>query len=156
MTETEPVSSPQKRGVGRPKGIPKTGGKPPGHHNLPHVIRADLLKKSKSIEWLSKITRGETVKVADPRTGKEIQRRPTMQERLKAIELVMRKCLPDLSAVAVDQHVTAEVSQSIAVDHRQVARAVINVLGEAELKDVVPMESELDVQQEPYSPGTLP
>jgi hypothetical protein len=126
-----PAGVPPKRGPGRPKGYPKTGGRQKGGKNWSHAeIVADLTPKAMRV--VSTILSGKKILVAGP-TGKPQWRLATMPELIRATELAMAKCLPSLAATELsgpggkDLHPTAEP-----VDNRDLARAILSVLREAQ------------------------
>jgi len=123
----EAVPAPRKRG--RPKGLPKTGGRKAGVRNWTHPeIRDALLGRSGAIEVLADICAGRQLLVTGP-TGKSIFAYPTMSERLRALDLVLRKVLPDLQATALSGPDGKPLfPEGASADPLSVARAVLGVL----------------------------
>jgi hypothetical protein len=70
------------------------------------VLRDSLLKDSQALDEIAAVARGDRMACCGP-TGKEVGRRPTVSERLRAIEIILRKCLPDLVASEVSAEVKA-------------------------------------------------
>jgi hypothetical protein len=102
---SEPPPSPKK--VGRPKGLGKVpgSGRKSGTKNWtqPEICDA-LLSKSNAIEVLADIVAGKPILCGTERTagevgaGSPVWRYPTMNARLKGVEILLAKCLPDLKA----------------------------------------------------------
>lgn len=130
--ETEPP----KRKRGRPPGQPKTGGRQKATANWTSAtIRDALLERSNAVDVLADIVAGRQLLVAGP-TGKEHWSRPSMQERLRATELLLKKILPDLQAQSIEM--TGKDGKDLIPeqqDARQLSRAILSVLGEAVLDD---------------------
>lgn len=93
-----------KRGRGRPKGYPKTGGRKKG---TPNQTRAELEKlfavNSKGLaRFLFDVTLGRLVKVPDPSAPKKIVKQICAPElRVAAAKVLLAKGWPDLKAVEV-------------------------------------------------------
>jgi len=121
------TGAPRKRG--RPKGTPKTGGRRAGVKNWSHPeIRDALLGRSGAIEVLADICAGKQQLVSGP-TGKAAWIYPTMSERLRALDLVLRKVVPDLQATALSGPDGAPLfPNGPPADPLDVARAVLSVL----------------------------
>lgn len=123
---------PRKRG--RPRGSKKTGGRQALNETWsPHKIRGELLLRSDAIQTLADVSAGKALLVAAPRTsnqqghGNPAWRFPSMAERLKAAELVLRRCLPELSA---QETVTKNITPDSRPPREQ-ARAILDALREA-------------------------
>lgn len=85
-----------KAGPGRPKGLPKSGGRKSGVPNTAPALRALIAEKAKPIEKLIRIASGTFTFGS----GEE-KRKPTPGEQLRAIQTLSSKCLPDITAVEV-------------------------------------------------------
>ena len=91
----------KKRGRGRPKGSvkPPGSGRKAFRDKTRDDLRKDLLQDSQALVALAQIARGEKFfSGSGGPAGKDSWRRPSIQQRLRAIELVLSKCLPDLSS----------------------------------------------------------
>lgn len=125
-----------KRKRGRPKGLGKVpgSGRQKATKNWTHPeIRDVLLERSNAIEVLADIVAGRQLQVSGP-TGKEYWARPTMQERLRATELLLKKILPDLQATELTGAGGSPLLPEREQDPRQIARAILATLGEAALQ----------------------
>ncbi len=90
----------EKRGPGRPPGLPKTGGRKKGTGNkLPAELRHFINEKGRPLAFLAAIASGRKVTAADPEDpGKKVSIYPTLSERAKAAETLLGKILPDLKS----------------------------------------------------------
>jgi hypothetical protein len=90
----------QKRGPGRPPGLPKTGGRKKGTGNkLPAELRHFINERGRPLDFLAAIASGRKVTAADPSDpGKKLSVYPTLSERAKAAETLLGKILPDLKS----------------------------------------------------------
>ncbi len=89
-----------KRGPGRPKGYPKTGGRQKGTPNRRTVQTRDRIQElADPIAFLADVMAGKRM-VAAGETGdaKKTWCYPTVAQRVQAGETMMRKLLPDLKA----------------------------------------------------------
>ena len=86
----------QLRGPGRPKGSVSCT-----------KDRLKIMKKHNTANFLIKVARGEKYldSFVDPETGKviDIERRPTMSERLTASKILMDKTYPSLKAIEIEK-----------------------------------------------------
>ncbi|MBB4277248.1 hypothetical protein [Rhizobium mongolense] len=144
---TDAPAEPPKRKRGRPPGQPKTGGRQKATTNWTHPqIRDALLERSNAVDVLADIVAGRQLLVCGP-TGKEHWARPSMQERIRATEMLLKKILPDLQAQSIEM--TGKDGEPLyppeQQDARQLSRAILAVLGEAKLDDV----EEADTAHEP-------
>lgn len=89
---------PRKRG--RPKGLPKTGGRTKGVRNWTNdAIREELLERSQVIEVLADLIAGKQWLVGTEHgPGKATWRVPSGKERIAAIGLLADKILPSLKS----------------------------------------------------------
>ena len=90
----------EKRGPGRPPGLPKTGGRKPGTANqLPTELRQFINQRGRPLDLLAAIAAGRQVTAADPdNPGRKIKVYPTLRERTTAAQTLLNKLLPDLRA----------------------------------------------------------
>ena len=145
VVEAEGAAEPPKRGRGRPKGTPKTGGRvkgSPRSYSAPEV-RQELLAKSNAIAVLADIAAGRKLYVAAPTLGhKPGWQYPTMKERLHALELVMKKVVPDLQASEITGAAGGDLfPKPEPMDLKATAAALLSVVREAGLRTVSPSQS---------------
>jgi hypothetical protein len=99
----ESTSPSPRRGPGRPKGLPRTGGRQKGTPNRTTTAQRDLIiTKYQPVEFLGRVMLGQRIRTgpqAGP--GKVAFAYPSLEQRIKAAELLVRKVLPDLSASEV-------------------------------------------------------
>lgn len=111
----------RKAGPGRPKGLPKTGGRKAGTPNLmTPEYREHIAKRGKPIELLCDISAGRDIDDG----GKK--RKPTLAERTRAAETLSRKLLPDLSAAQIEALVQDEDKEPMS--DREVAMRIAFLL----------------------------
>ncbi len=132
--QATPPDEPLPRKRGRPKGLPKTGGRKKGTKNWTHPeIRDALLDKSGAIDVLSDIVSGRQLYAGQSGSvGKAEWRYPTLQQRLQALQILLAKVVPDLKA----QELTGAEGEALIpdpgeVDKRKLARAVLALLSDA-------------------------
>ncbi len=96
MTET----ATPKRKPGRPKGTPRTGGRAKGTPNKKNLVTRDyVIREDAPLAFLCGVVRGKRfTAAAEPGDRKRTHVFPTMDQRLRAAEILSRKCLPDLKA----------------------------------------------------------
>jgi hypothetical protein len=112
----------RKAGPGRPKGLPKTGGRKAGTPNLmTPEYREHIAKRGKPIELLCDISAGREIDDG----GKK--RKPTLAERTRAAETLSRKLLPDLSAAQIEALVQDDADNEPMSD-REVAMRIAFLL----------------------------
>ena len=95
---------PEKRGPGRPKGL----GRVPGsgrQKGTPNRTTAELRQQitaARPVEFLIKVAEGRRVRIG-PQAGPGLPTYayPSLEQRLRAAELLMKKILPDLTAAEV-------------------------------------------------------
>ena len=136
-----PQDEPLPRKRGRPKGLPKTGGRKKGQRNWTHSeIRSALLDRSDAIETLADVCAGRQLRVSGP-TGKPLWRFPTMGERLRALELILKKVVPDLQATELSgPEGEPLIPDPGPVDKRQLARVILTLLSDADPSGSVKFE----------------
>jgi hypothetical protein len=90
-----------KRAPGRPRGYPRSGGRPKGAKNrLPEEFRAYIDARGRPLELLSAIARGNKVTAADPADPtRKIRVYPGLADRVAAARALMDRLLPALKAV---------------------------------------------------------
>ena len=100
MTETTAVEVPKKRRPGRPKGQPRTGGRAKGTPNRTNQITRDyIIKEGAPVAFLCSVVRGKRFTSAkEPGAAKPTHVYPTMDQRLRAAEILARKVTPDLKS----------------------------------------------------------
>src|SRR5260370_34328008 len=98
--EIDNALPPAKRSPGRPKGLPRTGGRQKGTANRTTASQRDLIvTKYQPAEFLGRIILGQRIRTgpqAGP--GKPAYSYPSLEQRLHAAELLLKKVLPDLTA----------------------------------------------------------
>lgn len=103
-----------KRKRGRPPGTPKTGGRQ--SIKTPAELRAHIVKELGRLDGLLSIARNEQQRVSGP-GGRSVLSYPSINERLKAWQLLMAKAIPDLQAQQItganDGPVQVEASAAI-------------------------------------------
>lgn len=107
MTATETTETPKPKGrPGRPKGTPMPNGKIPGSgrakgtpNRKNQITRDYVIKEGAPLQFLCSVVRGRRfTAAAEPGDRKRTHVFPTMDQRLRAAEILARKCLPDLKA----------------------------------------------------------
>lgn len=136
--QIEARSLPQEpRRRGRPRGTPKTGGRRAGTPNWAAAssaeIRSHLLERSQALDVLADIVAGRELLCGPERgPGRSMLKRPSLDQRLKALQILLAKILPDLSATELTG---AEGQPLVPVpfDERQerleLAKAIVAALG---------------------------
>lgn len=115
MTETAIPETVPKRKVGRPKGLPKTGGRRRGTPNKDRAATLEAIRTySDPVGFLEKVCRGLLVECrdADGDQKSSILTRPSMEQRITAATILARKVLPDVKSVeleVVENTVTIQV-----------------------------------------------
>ncbi len=95
-----PAASPVKRGPGKPKGYPKSGGRVKGTPNRSTVQTRDRIQElGDPIAFLADVMNGKRMVAAgEPGDMKKTWCYPTLAQRVQASETLLRKLLPDLKA----------------------------------------------------------
>ena len=90
-----------KRGPGRPKGCPKTGGRQKGTPNRRTVQTRDRIQElADPIAFLADVMAGKRMVAAgEPGDATKTWVFPTLTQRITASETLLRKLLPDLRSV---------------------------------------------------------
>lgn len=83
---------------GRPKGLPKTGGRKRGVPNRTTAqIREFIAKHADPYPFLAAVYKGRKIKVPDPENpGKAVRAFPTLDQRLIAAKILAPKVAPDM------------------------------------------------------------
>ena len=99
MTETT-TATPKKRGPGRPRGYPRSGGRAKGTPNRKNQVTRDfVIREGAPLAFLCSVVRGKRFTAADEPGGKKrIHVFPSLDQRIRAAEVLSRKVLPDLKA----------------------------------------------------------
>lgn len=135
---SQPPAPPRKRG--RPKGYPKSGGRTkqsPKSWTAPE-IRDALIGKSDAIDVLADIVAGRPLLCGTERASSEtgpgspVWRYPSLSQRLKGLEILLAKVVPDLRAVEQTVDATIHDGGETPHDPRQTARALFAILREAD------------------------
>jgi hypothetical protein len=152
----------RRRGPGRPKGLPKTGGRQKGARNWTHPeIRAELLDKSNALDVLAAIVRGDKLYAGPHGTvGKAGWRVPTLTQRLRALEIVLAKVVPDLKASELTGAGGAPLIPGPDADPASLARAVAEFLHDSGRNDrslqALPLPAKPAVTPDDELPATAP
>ncbi len=131
--QATPPDEPLPRKRGRPKGLPKTGGRKKGTKNWTNSeIRDALLDKSGAIDVLADIVAGRQLYAGQSGSvGKAGWRYPTLQQRLQALQILLAKVVPDLRA----EELTGAEGEPLIPDPepniRQLAKSILALLSEA-------------------------
>jgi len=122
-----------KRGPGRPKGYPRSGGRQKG---TPNRDRAATIEKIMSLadplEFLCKVARGDRMSAAaKPGATEKAWWVPTGDQRISAAQTLARKVLPDLKATELTGDlgpVITGITRTI-IDPKKPSEAQANFLG---------------------------
>ena len=89
-----------KRKPGRPKGLPRTGGRAPGTPNKSSMVTRDyVVKEGAPLQFLCSVVRGKGILAApEPGARKRTTIFPTVEQRIAAARILAAKVLPDLKA----------------------------------------------------------
>ncbi len=95
-----PAAPPAKRGPGKPKGLPKSGGRAKGTPNRSTIQTRDRIQElADPIAFLSDVMNGVRMTAAgEVGDMKRTWVFPTLQQRVSAGETLLRKLLPDLKS----------------------------------------------------------
>lgn len=150
------AESAEKRGPGRPKGLPKTGGRQPGSGNrVPAELRQFINQRGRPLELLSAIADGRKVSAADPEDpGRKIRVYPSLKERTVAATTLLNKLLPDLRATELTgKDGEALIPDDQPVSDFELARKAAFLLAKVNHQLVEREEAERAAQRQP-SPAT--
>ena len=100
MAETATTTETPKRPPGRPKGYPRSGGRAKGTPNKANAITRDyVIKQGAPLAFLCSVVRGKRfTAAAEPGDRKRAHVFPSLDQRLRAAEILSRKVLPDLKS----------------------------------------------------------
>ena len=92
-----------KRGPGRPKGYPRSGGRQKGTPNRDRAATIEkIMREADPLLYLCKIARGDRLEAGD---GSHAKKKtwwfPTGDQRISALQTLARKVLPDMKAVEI-------------------------------------------------------
>ncbi len=95
-----PAAPPVKRRPGKPKGLPKSGGRVKGTPNRSTAQTRDRIQElADPIAFLADVMAGKRMVAAgEPGDMKKTWCYPTLAQRVQASETLLRKLLPDLKA----------------------------------------------------------
>ena len=151
MTDTTTTTETEKRGPGRPKGYPKSGGRAKGTPNRDRAATIDkIMREADPLLYLCKIARGDRLEAGDgPDAKKKTWWFPTGDQRISALQTLARKVLPDMKAV--------EVSGETAVQISTIERIIVRPEKPAEAAADSPVVSEpAPVAEPPAVPDSRP
>ncbi len=99
MTE-ERATEATKRKRGRPKGLPRTGGRAKGTPNRTNQITRDyIIKEGAPVAFLCSVVKGKRFTSAkEPGAAERTHVYPSLDQRLRAAEILARKVTPDLKS----------------------------------------------------------
>ncbi len=102
-TSAPAPAAPTKRGPGKPKGLPKSGGRVRGTPNRSTVQTRDRIQElADPIGFLADVMAGtRMVAAGEPGDRKKTWCYPTLAQRVQASETLLRKLLPDLKATEI-------------------------------------------------------
>ena len=94
------AEKPKRNKGGRPPGYPASGGRRPGTPNkINQVTRDYVIREGAPLAFLCSVVRGKRfTAAAEQGDGKRTHCFPTLDQRIRAAEVLSRKCLPDLKA----------------------------------------------------------
>jgi len=105
MTDTDTTTEPPKRKPGRPKGLGRVpgSGRAKGTPNRKNQVTRDyVIREGAPLQFLCSVVRGKRfTAAAEPGDRKRTHVFPSMDQRLRAAEILSRKVLPDLKATEV-------------------------------------------------------
>lgn len=110
-----------KRKPGRPKGTARTGGRAKGTPNRKNVVTRDyVIKQGAPLAFLCNVVRGKRFTAAAAAgDSKRVHVFPSLDQRLRAAEVLARKVLPDLKS----QELIGNAEAPIIAIQRTIVRA---------------------------------
>ena len=101
--DTETATTTPKRPLGRPRGYPRSGGRAKGTPNKKNQVTRDyVIKEGAPLAFLCRVVRGKRfTAAAQLGDNKRTYIYPTLDQSLRAAEILSRKVLPDLKATEV-------------------------------------------------------
>ena len=108
----------------RKRGRPRKNPAVPLHKNAQGIdeLRLNLLDKSEALDLLADVAAGRQIRCAGP-TGKLTHKHPTLSERLKASELILKRILPELQAQALLAHTVTDADIGLTQEVQQIGAA---------------------------------
>ena len=161
------ANEPVKRGRGRPKGLPKTGGRQKAKPNAtpPAETLKTILERgeafSDAFQRLLDIGLGKSITQVGP-TGKQYRAPAAAALQVTALNTVLSKIIPEQRANTTTVDAKAEIRHVEEPSNRDLARAVLDILRTAKLDaDVTPTElhkinRRLAADDIDYSPAGVP
>ena len=94
------AEAPKRKKLGRPPGQPRTGGRAKGTPNKKNQITRDyIISKGAPIAFLCRVVQGKGFKSAkSPGDTTRVEIIPTLDQQLRAAEILARKVTPDLKS----------------------------------------------------------
>ena len=145
-----PAAAPAKRRPGKPRGLPKSGGRVKGTPNRSTVQTRDRIQElADPIQFLADVMAGKRMVAAgEPGDMKKTWCYPTLAQRVQASETLLRKLLPDLKATEItgaDGAPLIEPTRRVELlGTMEAARLIL-----AALREGVEAEAELDEMDAP-------
>ncbi len=98
--DTETATTTPKRPLGRPRGYPRSGGRAKGTPNKKNQVTRDyVIKEGAPLAFLCRVVRGKRfTAAAQLGDNKRVYIYPTLDQSLRAAEILSRKVLPDLKS----------------------------------------------------------
>ena len=150
-TAPQETSDAPKRGRGRPRGYPKSGGRQKGTKNYSQLeIRAELLDRSNAIQVLADIVAGRKLYCASGTLGaKPGWVYPSMRDRIKALGIVLAKSVPDLTATELTgAQGSALIPPQESTDTRATALAILSIAREAQMRSASEQQTEPVIERQ--------
>ena len=96
-----PTACSTKRRPGRPKGLPRTGGREPGTPNKKNQVTRDyIIKEGAPIAFLCSVAKGKRIQAAlEPGDERGTWVAPTLDQRIHAASILAKKIVPDVKAI---------------------------------------------------------
>ncbi len=90
-----------KRGPGRPKGYPRSGGRQKGTPNKDRAATIErIMREADPLLFLCKVARGDRMAAAaEPGAKKKTWWVPTGDQRISAAQTLARKVMPDMKSI---------------------------------------------------------
>ena len=124
----------ERRGPGHPKGLGRVpgSGRAKGTPNRTTAELREQITAAKPVEFLCAVAEGRRIRVG-PQAGPQeaIWAYPSIEQRIKASELLVRKILPDLTAAELTGPGGAPLVRAQVVDVRDIAATAIELLERA-------------------------
>jgi hypothetical protein len=128
------------KGRGRPAGLPRVAGsgRRRGTKNKFTVAsRDEIVRLGDPVGLMCRVAAGHAVFAAvEPGSRIKVKLIPTLEQRLKAAELLLRKLLPDLKATEVSGPDGAPIAVAVEYSDQELARRVALMLGAVPVKTI--------------------